>query len=155
MNSLFIDFYNTYRLFCEEIDIGDGEVRRIASGLREHYTLEEMQGRKLIVVCNLKEAKLVGFVSQGMVLASKSADGKVELVSPPEDAVVGERIFIEGVPNVDAYSSSRVKKYKVWENLFAPKLRTNSDSVATWDGFPLLTAAGRCFVPTITDSPIS
>jgi hypothetical protein len=113
-----------------------------------------MQGRKLIVVCNLKEAKLVGFVSQGMVLAAKSADGKVELVTPPDDAVVGERIFIEGVANVDAFSSSRVKKFKVWESLFAPKLQTNEDCVATWDGSPLLTAAGRCYVPTITSSPI-
>jgi hypothetical protein len=142
------------RLFCEEIDIGEDAPRRIASGLREHYSLEEMQGRKLIVVCNLKEAKLVGFVSQGMVLAAKSADGKVELVTPPDDAIVGERVFIEGVVNVDAFSSSRVKKFKVWESLFAPKLQTNEDCVATWDGFPLLTAAGRCYVPTIASSPI-
>jgi tRNA-binding EMAP/Myf-like protein len=142
------------RLFCEEIDIGEAEPRRIASGLREHYTLEEMLGRKLIVVCNLKEAKLVGFVSQGMVLAAKSADGKVELVTPPDEAVIGERIFIEGVVNVDPFSSSRVKKYKVWETLFGTKLQTNGDCVATWDGFPLLTAAGRCTVPTIVNSPI-
>lgn len=114
-----------------------------------------MKGRKLIVVCNLKEAKLVGFVSQGMVLAAKSSDGRVELVSPPEEAVVGERIFIEGVPNVDPFSASQVKKFKVWESLFAPKLKTNDDCVATWDGSPLLTAAGRCYVASITNSPIS
>jgi hypothetical protein len=113
-----------------------------------------MQGRKLIVVCNLKEAKLVGFVSQGMVLAAKSSDGKVELVTPPDEAIVGERIFIEGVVNVDAFSSSRVKKYKVWETLFASNLQTNEDCVATWGGFPLLTTAGRCYAPTIASSPI-
>jgi tRNA-binding EMAP/Myf-like protein len=64
------------RLFCEEIDIGEDAPRRIASGLREHYSLEEMQGRKLIVVCNLKEAKLVGFVSQGMSLLPNLPMGK-------------------------------------------------------------------------------
>lgn len=114
-----------------------------------------MEGRKLIVVCNLKEAKLVGFVSQGMVLATKSSDGKVELVQPPGEAQVGERLFVEGIVNVDSFSPAQVKKYKVWETLFAPKLRTDSDCVATWDGLPLLTSAGRCYVSSVKDSPIS
>ena len=72
------------RLFCEEIECGEDEPRQVASGLREHYTLDEMNGRLLCVVCNLKPAKLAGFTSNGMVLASKdSASGKVELVKPP------------------------------------------------------------------------
>lgn len=45
--------------------------RQIASGLREHYTLEEMHDRLVLVVCNLKAAKIVGFASNGMVLAAK------------------------------------------------------------------------------------
>ena len=49
----------------------------------------------MIVVCNLKEAKMVGFTSYGMVLASKSETGKVELVSPPPGAEVGSRVVIE------------------------------------------------------------
>jgi tRNA-binding EMAP/Myf-like protein len=143
------------RLFCEEIDVGEDVPRQIASGLREHYSLEDMQDRKLIVVCNLKEAKLVGFASNGMVLAAKNADGLVQLVQVPEDAHVGERVFIEGVPNVDAFSASRVKKFKVWEQVFSPKLRTSDDCVATWDGLPLLTSAGRCFVESAANAPIS
>jgi len=59
------------KLYCEEIDVGEDAPRAIASGLREHYTLEEMEGRKVLVVCNLKEAKIVGFSSNGMVLAAK------------------------------------------------------------------------------------
>ncbi len=55
--------------------MGEGEARAIASGLREHHTLEEMQGRLVLVVCNLRPAKLAGFVSNGMVLAAKSEDG--------------------------------------------------------------------------------
>lgn len=65
------------RLYCEEIDVGEGEPRAIASGLREHCTLEEMQGRLVLVVCNLRPARLAGFSSNGMVLAAKGADGKV------------------------------------------------------------------------------
>ena len=59
------------KLFCEEIEVGEDTPREIASGLREHYTLEEMEGRKVLVVCNLKAAKIVGFTSNGMVLAAK------------------------------------------------------------------------------------
>jgi methionine--tRNA ligase beta chain len=59
------------KLFCEEIDVGEEEPRQIASGLREHYTLEQMLNRKVLVVCNLKSAKIVGFASSGMVLAAK------------------------------------------------------------------------------------
>jgi len=59
------------KLFCEEIDVGEENKREIASGLREHYTLEDMEGRKVLVVCNLKAAKIVGFASNGMVLAAK------------------------------------------------------------------------------------
>ncbi len=60
------------KLFCEEIDVGEeGGPREIASGLREHYSLDDMQDRKVLVVCNLKPAKIVGFTSNGMVLAAK------------------------------------------------------------------------------------
>jgi hypothetical protein len=144
-----------YRLFCEEIDLGESNgPREIASGLREHYTLEEMQGRRLIVVCNLKEAKLVGFVSKGMVLAAKSADGRVELVSPPENAAIGERVFIDGMVG-EPYSPARMKKTKAWELVIAPFLKTNDDCVACWNGLPLMTSAGACYVKSITNSPIA
>jgi len=56
------------RLFCEEIDVGEGAPRQIASGLREHFTLEQMQGRRVVVVTNLKPAKLVGFESNGELI---------------------------------------------------------------------------------------
>ena len=59
------------KLFCEEIDVGEDGPREIASGLRGHYTLEDMQDRLVLVVCNLKAAKIVGFSSNGMVLAAK------------------------------------------------------------------------------------
>ena len=59
-------------MFCEQIDVGEeAGHREIASGLRGHYELEEMQGKKVLVVCNLKVSKIVGFASNGMVLAAK------------------------------------------------------------------------------------
>lgn len=135
--------------------MGEDLPRQIASGLRDFYSLEEMQGRRLVVVCNLKKASLMGFSSSGMVLCAKSADGKVELVTPPEGATVGERVSLEGVPDCDAYSSSQVKKYKVWEKLIAPHLMTDAEGAATWQGTPLVTSAGKLTVVSAVNSPIS
>lgn len=143
------------RLYCEEIEMGEEAPRQIASGLRDFYSLDEMQGRRLIVVCNLKKASLVGFSSSGMVLCAKSEDGRVEFVSPPEGAVIGERVLLEGVPECDPFSPSQVKKYKVWEKVIAPHLRTDAAGVATWQGIPLTTTAGKLTVKSAANSPIS
>ncbi len=69
------------------LDVGDEE-RTVASGLAEYYTPEEIVGKKVILVYNLKPAKLCGVVSQGMVLCAEK-DGKVVLVSPEKDMPAG------------------------------------------------------------------
>ena len=141
------------KLFCEEIDVGEESgPRLIASGLREHYSLEKMQGRKVLVVCNLKPAKIVGFTSNGMVLAAKG-DGKVELISPPEDAEIGERVFVHGLTGEPA-TSAQVKKKKIWETV-AKDLRTAEGAVATWNGKELMTASGKCTADSLEGAPIS
>jgi len=141
------------RLFCEQIDVGEeGGPREIASGLREHYALEQMQDRKVLVVCNLKAAKLAGFSSNGMVLAAK-ADGKVELVDPPEGAPVGERVFIEGLAG-EPVTSAQMKKKKIWDKV-AKGLKTAGDSSATWDGGIISTSAGPCKTASLAEAPIS
>jgi methionine--tRNA ligase beta chain len=66
------------KVYCEQIDLAEETgPREIASGVREHYTLEDMQDRLVLVVCNLKASKIVGFVSNGMVLAAKVRDGSI------------------------------------------------------------------------------
>jgi methionine--tRNA ligase beta chain len=141
------------KLYCEQIDLGEESgPREIASGLRDHYSLEEMQDRKVLVVCNLKSAKLFDFVSAGMVLCAKN-EGKVELIEPPGDAVVGERVFVEGLTGEPA-SPAQVKKQKAWENV-AKNLRTGEGGVATWSGKVIQTTAGPCKAPTLVDAPIS
>lgn len=67
------------RLFCEEVDVGEKDAetntkvltREIASGLRGHYDISDLIGRKVLVVCNLKASRIIGFASHGMVLAAK------------------------------------------------------------------------------------
>ncbi|CAM9158865.1 unnamed protein product [Ectocarpus sp. 8 AP-2014] len=140
-------------LYCEEIDVGEGEPRAIASGLREHCTPEEMQGRLVLVVCNLKPAKFAGFASNGMVLAAKSADGKVELVRPPEGSVVGERARVEGSEG-EPLTPAQVKKKKAFEEL-AKHLRTDDDKVATYQGKPITTSGGACTADTVAGGELS
>jgi methionine--tRNA ligase beta chain len=143
------------KLFCEQVDLGEETgPREIASGLRNFYSLEEMQDRKVLVVCNLKSAKIVGFASNGMVLAAKAADGtKVELVDPPEDAVIGERVFVEGLSG-EPVSSTQVKKKKIWEAV-AKDLLSGEGGVATWGGKMIQTTAGPCKVASLVGAPIS
>eukprot|EP00934_Nitzschia_sp_Nitz4_P008399 Nitzschia sp. Nitz4//scaffold203_size38902//33863//36338//NITZ4_007667-RA/size38902-augustus-gene-0.45-mRNA-1//1//CDS//3329541445//8389//frame0 len=143
------------KLYCEQIDVGEDAPRAIASGLRGHYTLEEMQDRLVLVVCNLKAAKIVGFSSHGMVLAAKG-DGKVELVTPPEGSKIGERVFLEGMENesYEPFSAAQMKKKKTWDTV-ATDLKTVADGVATWQGKTLRTSAGVCKAASLVDAPIS
>lgn len=142
------------KLFCEEIDVGTGTNMQVASGLRHVYTLDEMQDRLVVVVCNLKEAKLAGFPSQGMVLASKTADGsKTELIDPPEGSKPGDRVLPAGVEG-NPSSANRVKKLKLWEAC-SQDLATDDNSVACWQGKPLTTPAGEVKVKSVTSAPIN
>jgi len=144
-------------LFVEEVDIGEAQPRQIVSGLREHYTLDEFQGKKLLVVCNMKPAKMVKVESSGMVLCAKNPETKkVELLSVPDDCKVGDRVLPEGVASTwTAVEPNAVKKEKVWEGI-AEKLSTNGDFVACFDGTPLTTAGGSRFLaPTLPNAPIS
>ena len=141
------------KLYCEEIDVGEPEgPRQIASGLRAHYTLEQMQGQRLLVMSNLKARPLRGFKSNGMVLcaAAVQPDGteKVEFVEPPADAAVGEVVQFEGLPPPQPWAPNAVDKKKVLAAV-APDLVTSSDGTATWKGHVFMTSVGPCKAPTL------
>jgi methionyl-tRNA synthetase len=80
------------KLYKLELDLGY-ERRTIVSGIREFYAPEELVGRKIIVICNLKPAKLRGVLSNGMLLAAETADGKgLALLTVDRDIAPGSRI---------------------------------------------------------------
>ena len=142
---------NSDKLFCEEIDIGEGKPRQVASGLRQYYKLDDLQDRKVLVVCNLKKARLAGFDSEGMVLCG-SKDGKTEFVNPPADAKVGENVTIEGLTG-EPVGSNQMKKRKIWGKV-QPDLKTNGDKVACWKGQAIKTSAGPCTVDSVVGAEI-
>ena len=69
------------KLLCSQVKIGK-EVKQIVSGIRAHYTAEEMVGKKVMVLVNLKPAKLAGVLSEGMLLCAEDAEGNLALVTP-------------------------------------------------------------------------
>ena len=80
------------KLLCSKIDVGEKEPRTIVSGIAKYYTPEEMVGKSVIVVTNLKPVKLRGILSQGMVLCASDKDGKLCLVAPTDNMAPGSEI---------------------------------------------------------------
>lgn len=115
---------NADSLYVEEIDVGDEAPRQVVSGLRKFVPLEKMEGRKVVVVCNLKPAKMREIMSYGMVLCSSNADHTaVDPIIPPSDALPGERVRFEGF-SADPEPQLNPRK-KIFEKI-AVDLKTNA-----------------------------
>lgn len=131
---------NADALYLEEIDVGEEKPRQVISGLRNFVPLEQMQDRVVVVVCNLKPAKMRDVMSYGMVLcASDDAHGKVEPVLVPEGVPLGERVMVEGFNGapIDEIKPNK----KILERLF-PDMKTNEAGVPVFKGVPFTTSKG-------------
>ena len=79
------------KLLCSRVKIGS-QVKQIVSGIKAHYTPEEMVGKKVMVLVNLKPAKLAGVLSEGMLLCAEDADGNLALMTPEKKMPAGAEI---------------------------------------------------------------
>jgi aminoacyl tRNA synthase complex-interacting multifunctional protein 1 len=140
------------KLFCEEIDIGEELPRQIASGLRAHYSADDLPGQRVLVLANLKSRNMMGFPSHGMVLCACNSEGVVQFIEPPDDAKIGERIMVEGYDGEPA-TENQVLKKKMLEAIF-PDLRTDENGVPCYKGVPLSTSVGSC-KPSFANAAIS
>ncbi|KAM0325847.1 hypothetical protein ACHAQA_007149 [Verticillium albo-atrum] len=170
-------------LFVSTIAMGDpagddttefeGQIcRTVCSGLNGLIPLEEMQGRKVVVVCNLKPVKMRGIKSSAMVLAASPRikegevddhKGPVELVAPPPESKAGDRIFFEGWQG-EPEGVLNPKK-KVWETI-QPGFTTTADLDVAFDaaavkelgkegtGKLVTEAGGLCKVQTLTGATV-
>lgn len=131
------------KLYCEEVNIGTS-VRNIASGLQKFVKLEDMSGYG-IVWKNLKEKKLAGFPSHGMmVCASIKEEGneQVNLLRPADGSKAGDRVFLDGMAN--KFPEEEVVKdcnSKTLERVMA-LLKTDAEGFATYNGIRLATSSG-------------
>ena len=79
------------KLLCSQVRIGS-QVKQIVSGIKQHYSAEEMVGKKVMVLVNLKPAKLAGVLSEGMLLCAEDAEGNLALLTPEKDMPAGAEI---------------------------------------------------------------
>lgn len=80
------------KLLCSQVRIGS-QVKQIVSGIKAFYSPEEMVGRKVMVLVNLKPAKLAGVLSEGMILCAEDADGNLALMTPERAMPAGAEIM--------------------------------------------------------------
>ena len=79
------------KLLCSQVKVGS-QVKQIVSGIKAHYTPEEMVGKKVMVLVNLKPAKLAGVLSEGMLLCAEDAEGNLALMTPEKEMPAGAEI---------------------------------------------------------------
>ncbi len=79
------------KLLCSQVKIGS-QVKQIVSGIKKHYSAEEMVGKKVMVLVNLKPAKLAGVLSEGMLLCAEDAEGNLSLMTPEKPMPAGAEI---------------------------------------------------------------
>ena len=137
------------KCYVEAIDLGEsGGPRTVVSGLRAFYaTADELVGTRVVVAANLKPRKIAGELSHGMVLCGWSASRDAcELLMPPAEAALGERVRIPGHVGDDAPDVGPLgagASTKAWKKV-AGDLRTNEEGVAQYKGVPLTLKGGVC-----------
>ena len=141
-------------LYVEQIDVGENAPRTICSGLVPYLSADELMDASVVVLCNLRARKFRGVISHGMLLcASDKEAGKVEPLTPPEAAIVGERVRI-GDDDLEPQTENQMKKKKAWEKL-QPLMNTDSEGIATCDGSQMRVASGPIRCISLTNAAIS
>ncbi|CAE7041724.1 unnamed protein product [Symbiodinium sp. CCMP2456] len=153
------------KLLVEQIDVGEEAPRQICSGIGKFLAPDQVVGKKVVIVSNLKARKMAGTASEGMLLcASKKADpedaeselAELTLVEAPEEAEVGERVVVE-MPDEEhgqAATPNKVGKKKLYEKV-APDLRTNKDGTVCFKDSPFMTSAGPCTAKDLPEAVVS
>ncbi|KAJ3313296.1 hypothetical protein HDV04_002280 [Boothiomyces sp. JEL0838] len=143
-------------LYVEQVDLGEDQPRTVVSGLVKYMTEADLNGKSVVLLCNLKPAKMRGIESQAMVLCATSKDGNtVECLIPPAGAKPGDKCFFDGY---QGEPDEQLKpKQKVWENL-QPNLITNQKLQASivLDGKEALlkSKSGIVTVKSVKGAPI-
>lgn len=151
---------NADSMWLEKVEMGDNKPRQVISGLVNYVPLNKMIGAVIVAFANLKPANLRKIKSEAMVFCAKDTEqNKVEFMKPPEGAIPGERIWLEGMKsefeNSTPDKSINCKKKKaIWHKLM-PHLRTNENLEMTLAGVRFLCSAGPIVCESIPNGPIS
>uniref|UniRef100_A0A1I7TZB7 Methionine--tRNA ligase, cytoplasmic n=1 Tax=Caenorhabditis tropicalis TaxID=1561998 RepID=A0A1I7TZB7_9PELO len=137
---------NADSLYVEQIDVGEDAPRTVVSGLVRHVPLDQMQNRLVVVLCNLKPAKMRGVESRAMVMCASSPE-KVEIMEVAPDSKPGTPVVCP--PYIHRPDEQLNPKKKIWETV-AEDLKVSADGFAEWKGQPLLVGnATKMTAPTL------
>lgn len=134
-------------LYIEEIDVGQGKCRTVISGLKNYLKEEELNGRLVVLLCNLKPQNMRGIKSEAMLLAASKTNmnGKRQVIplNPPADSQPGDRIFIEGFSHADHGEPDEElnPKKKIFETL-KTDLQVSGEFIAEYKGHPMKSERG-------------
>ncbi|KAG2290593.1 hypothetical protein Bca52824_050197 [Brassica carinata] len=129
-------------LLVEEIDVGEGKVRQVVSGLAKFCNPDDLANRLVALITNVKPGKLRDVMSEGLVLCASNEDHSVvEPLLPPAGAKPGERVSFSGVEGKPEEVLNPKKKQL---EKITPNLYTDETGVATYKGIPFMTSAGAC-----------
>ena len=141
------------KLYNEKIDVGNGEIRTIASGLRGKVDINDLKDSLVVCILNLKPRNLKGWKSHGMILCTTGKDGKIEPLRPPEGSAPGDEVFIGDLDREPA-----TDKKCPWEDV-CKNLLVNDKKEATYkdEEHELVwhTKKGTIISPTIANGTIS
>ncbi|KAM4699442.1 tyrosine--tRNA ligase, cytoplasmic [Discoglossus pictus] len=142
-------------LYVESIDVGEETPRTVVSGLVKYVTPEQLLGRSVVLLCNLKPQKMRGVESQGMLLCAsiEGEEKQVEPLDPPSGSAPGERVFVEGHETGEPEGELKPKK-KVFEKLQVD-FRISEDLFAQWKGKNFMTKLGAVTCKTLRGGSIS
>nr|CDS33758.1 aminoacyl tRNA synthase complex interacting [Hymenolepis microstoma] len=121
-------------LYIEKVDLGEGHLRTIISGLVNFVPIEKMQGLVGIFMCNLKPVKMRGIESQGMLMCASNDEHTVVeplVIEGPNPPELGDRVFVESYPGEP--DDQLNPKKKVWETV-KPDMRVDASNFATYKG---------------------
>ena len=144
------------------VDVGQGDALQVVSGVAAVYTVEELQGRLVVLLCNTKPRNVGGARSFALMLAASSSDASaVELLDPPASAVVGERVaFPPLLPLATSPTPApplvATKAKPEVLDLVLPLLHVNGTGMATFSSneVPMTTSAGPVTVRSLRQTQI-
>lgn len=116
-------------LFLTKVDIG-GEIFSIVAGMANYISSDDLLGRTVVVLCNLKASKLRGHLSEGMIMCAKNED-KLEPLQPPSNATPGDLVYCESYDRIPT-EPPRDKK-RLYDSL-APDMFINDSLIACYKG---------------------
>ncbi|KAM3590654.1 uncharacterized protein V6R79_013874 [Siganus canaliculatus] len=135
-------------MWIQEVDVGEDESRVVVSKLGRETHLDELQGRLVVLLCNVKAAKMKGVVSQARLLLCSASDDVTEPLAPPTGSAPGDRITFLNYPGEP--DRQLQSKQRIWD-LLQPHLQVDCRGVANYKGCRFeVKGKGLCRAPSLT-----